>query len=53
VSVDIIQFIPRPKRDDMQTDFSAIAFRAARRNPTSDPVDAASDNHTAPASQEA
>lgn len=40
VSFDIIQFISRLKRDDMQTDFPTIAFRSARQNLASDPVDA-------------
>ena len=30
MSTDIIQFIPRPKRDDLQTDFPTIAFRSRR-----------------------
>jgi len=29
VSADIIRFIPRPKRDDEQSDFPTIAFRSA------------------------
>ena len=37
VSTDIIQFIPRPKRDDLQTDFPTIAFRS-RREPVTDPI---------------
>ena len=45
---DIIQFIPRPKHDDAQTDFPAIAFRSVRQDPTTDPVDAPSDKHTVP-----
>jgi hypothetical protein len=29
MSAEIIQFIPRPKRDCEQTDFPTIAFRSA------------------------
>jgi hypothetical protein len=29
MSAEIIQFIPRPKRDCKQTDFPTIAFRSA------------------------
>jgi hypothetical protein len=46
VSIDIIQIIPRPKRDDVQTDFPAIAFRSARQDPATDPADAAPDERT-------
>ena len=53
MSVVIIQFIPRPKRDDMQTDFPTIAFRSARQNPASDPVDVSSGKRTTPAIWEA
>ncbi|MEH2496315.1 hypothetical protein V1294_002794 [Bradyrhizobium sp. AZCC 1678] len=53
MSADFTQFIPRPKRGDMQTDFPAIAFRSARQDPVTDPVDAAPDKHTGPASREA
>ncbi|WP_156434629.1 hypothetical protein [Bradyrhizobium lablabi] len=49
MSTDIIQFIPRPKHDDAQTDFPAIAFRSARQ----DPVDATPDKRTGPARREA
>jgi hypothetical protein len=52
VSTDIIQFIPRPKRDDAQTDFPAIAFRSARRDPATELLAAASDKRTGPASRE-
>ena len=41
MSFDIIQIIPCPKRDDVQTDFPAIAFRSARKEPAAEPVDAA------------
>jgi hypothetical protein len=53
VSTDIIQIIPRPKHDDAQTDFPAIAFRSARQDPVTDPVDAAPDKHAGPAGREA
>jgi hypothetical protein len=53
VSTDIIQFIPCPKRDDVQTDFPTIAFRSARQDPAADPADAAPDKHTGPARREA
>jgi hypothetical protein len=44
MSADIIQFIPRPKRDREQTDFPTIAFRSSVR-----PDDAAIDHtDTAP-----
>ncbi|NOJ47739.1 hypothetical protein [Bradyrhizobium archetypum] len=43
MSTDIIQIIPRPKRDNVKTDFPAIAFRTARHQPATDPVDAAPD----------
>jgi hypothetical protein len=32
VSAEIIQFIPRPGRDDAPTDFPTIAFRYATRD---------------------
>ena len=41
MSAEIIQFIPRPKRDDTQTDFPTIAFRSASPDPAVDPVAAA------------
>jgi hypothetical protein len=53
VSADIIHIIPRPKRDDAQTDFSAIAFRTALREPSIDRVDATPGKHGEPASREA
>jgi hypothetical protein len=53
VSAEIIQFIPRPGRDDAQTDFPTIAFRSAVQDPPTDPVDAAPDKHTGSASREA
>lgn len=53
MTVDIIQFIPRPKRDNIQTDFPTITFRSDRQNPVSDPVDASLAKRTAPAIREA
>lgn len=53
VSIEIIQVIRRPKRDDIETDFPAIAFRSARQSPVTDPVDVPSRKRTAPDSREA
>jgi hypothetical protein len=52
VSIEIIQVIPRPKRNDGQTDFPTIAFRSAVRDPKIDPVDSAAEKHAGPASRE-
>ena len=52
VNIDIIQFIPRPKRDDLQTDFPTIAFRS-RREPVTDPIDAVPDKRARSATREA
>jgi hypothetical protein len=41
VSAEIIQFIPRPRRDDAQTDFPTIAFRTAAHDPAMAHADAA------------
>jgi hypothetical protein len=41
VSAEIIQFIPRPGRDDAQTDFPTIAFCSAAQDPAIAHVDAA------------
>jgi len=49
VSAEIIQFIPRPKRDNTQTDFPTIAFRSAVQDPKIDPIDSAPDKHAGPA----
>jgi len=46
VSADIIQFIARPKRDDVQTDFPAIVFRSARQDPVAGPADAVLDKRS-------
>ena len=40
MSAEIIQFIPRPRHDDEQTDFPAIAFRSAVQDLTMDHADA-------------
>jgi hypothetical protein len=50
---EIIQFIPRPDRDDAQTDFPTIAFRSARHEPVTDPVDAVPDRRAGAAKREA
>jgi hypothetical protein len=52
VSAEIIQFIARPKRDDPQTDFPTIAFRAALRDDAVDPVASAPDKHAGPLKRE-
>jgi hypothetical protein len=52
VSTEIIQFIPTPKRNDAQTDFPTIAFRAAVRDPKIDPVDSGAEKPVGPASRE-
>jgi hypothetical protein len=53
MSTGIIQIIPRPKRDDVQTDSPTIAFRSARQDPATDPVDVAPDKRAASTSREA
>jgi hypothetical protein len=52
VSAEIIQFIARPKRDDPQSDFPTIVFRAALPEPAVDPVAAAPDKHAGPLKRE-
>ena len=52
MSAKIIQFIPRPGRDDAPTDFPTIAFRSAVQDPPTN-VDAAADKHSGSASREA
>jgi len=52
VSAEIIQFIPRPKWDDTQTDFPTIAFRSAVQDSKIDAVDSAPDKHAGPAGRE-
>jgi hypothetical protein len=52
VSAEIIQFIPRPRRDDAQTDFPTIAFRSAAQDSAVDPVDAAADQPAEPERRE-
>ena len=41
MSAEIIQFIPRPRRDRPQTDFPTIAFRTALPDPEIDRTDTA------------
>ena len=53
MNIDIIQFIPRPKRDDLQTDFPTIVFRSARNEADTDPADAAADKRARSADREA
>ena len=53
VSTEIIQFIPRPKLNDAQTDFPTIAFRSAARDPKIAPVDSGAEKRAGPASREA
>jgi len=43
VSAEIIQFIPRPGRDDAPTDFPTIAFRSAVQDPVVAHAGAAAD----------
>ena len=52
MSAEIIQFIPRPGRDDAQTDFPTIAFRSAAHDPAVDPVATAPDKHAGPLKRE-
>jgi len=41
VSAEIIQFIPRPRHDNEQTDFPTIVFRSAVHDLVMDHADAA------------
>ena len=41
MSAEVIQFIPRPRRERDQTDFPTIAFRAALPDPDTDRADTA------------
>ena len=41
MSAEIIQFIPRPRRDREQTDFPTIAFRSVVPDPDTDHSDTA------------
>jgi hypothetical protein len=52
VSAEIIQFIPRPVRDDAQTDFPTIAFRSAAQDPAIAHVDVAADQADEPERRE-
>ncbi|WP_156908591.1 hypothetical protein [Bradyrhizobium murdochi] len=53
MSTDIVQFIPRPNRNDAQTDFPTIAFGTALRESSIGRFDATPDKHGGPASREA
>lgn len=48
MSADVIQFIPRPRADDEQTDFPTIAFRSAVPDFTMDHADAVPCEHAGP-----
>jgi hypothetical protein len=52
VSAEIIQFIPRPRRDDAATDFPTIAFRSAVRDPAVAHAEVTSDKHAGPVRRE-
>jgi hypothetical protein len=52
VIAEIIQFIPRPGRDDAQTDFPTIAFRSAAQEPAVAHADAAADQPAEPERRE-
>jgi hypothetical protein len=49
---EIIQSIPRPVRDDAQTDFPTIAFRSAVYDPAVGHADAVADKHAEPVKRE-
>lgn len=52
MSTEIIQFIPRPKRNGAQTDFPTIAFRSATRDPKITHPDSGAEKRAAPANRE-
>jgi hypothetical protein len=52
VSAEIIQFIPRPGRDDAPTDFPTIAFRSAEQDSAVAHADAAADQPDEPERRE-
>ena len=52
MSADIIQFIPRPSKDQELTDFPTIAFRSVVHHFASDDVDTAPCEYVAPESRE-
>ena len=52
MSAEIIQFIPRPGRDDAPTDFPTIAFRSAAQDPAIAHTDAAADQPAEPERRE-
>lgn len=52
MSAEIVQFIARPKRDDLQTDFPTIAFRSPLPEPAVNPVVVAPGEHAGPLKRE-
>jgi hypothetical protein len=52
VSAEIIQFIPRPGRDDAPTDFPTVAFRSAAQDPAVDSADTAAGQPAEPERRE-
>lgn len=52
MSVDIIQFIPRPGHASEQTDFPTIAFRSIAHDPAADHVAIVPCDHVEPESRE-
>ena len=48
MSADVIQFIPRPRHDQEQTDCPTIAFRCVVREPAADRIDLAPPECVAP-----
>ena len=53
MSADIIQFIPRPRNTQEQTDFPAIAFRTVVPDRATADVDAAPCEYVAPEEDDA
>ena len=52
MSAEIIQFIPRPGRNDEQTDLPTIAFRSAAQDPAAAHADPAADQPAEPERRE-
>ncbi|MGY2904919.1 hypothetical protein [Bradyrhizobium sp. URHC0002] len=52
MSAEIIQFIPRPGRDEAPTDFPTITFRLAAQDPAVAHTDAAADRPAEPERRE-
>ena len=52
MSAEIIQFIPRPGRNDEQRDFPTIAFRSAAQDPAIAHAGAAADQADEPERRE-